>query len=247
MLTTVLIPLSIAYAGLVLWIISRYYAHCWVPVAPRQDGPRPYPLARAVRILLGIVHCFAFLAVIAWLPASIVIALSANGNPDWGAQVEILSGFRLDLARLPGVAASGFRDPVIDGTMTMTVDFLNGAQWLVFALGTEIKGILGVYVILQLRNIFAELSNGTPFKAANELRLRRIGIVLIVAYAAQPFWQFFMWGAVIGGIETNPEIFSLHSSFGMNGTALLLGLGLLAFSGAMREAGRLQEEQRLTI
>jgi hypothetical protein len=250
MVAVIVITFLTAYIGLLLWFISKHYMRFWVPVV--QPGPTGsqrgrYPWARAVRILLSITHFFAFVGVIWWFPFSLAMLLSSTGDPDWGAATSIPSGFTLNLAELPGVEATGFFNQTINGTMTMTVDVLTGVQWFIFSLGTEIKAILGVFVLLQLRNIFAELANGTPFKAANEKRLRRVGIVLLVAYAVEPFWQFFAWGAVIGSIDVIEEVFSLQAPFNLNGSALLLGLGLIAFSGAMREAEKLQAEQRLTI
>lgn len=237
----------IAYIGFLYWFIKYHYLPGWVAVVPAGSAPSRYRLARTVRMLLSFIHFFTFLAVLVWLPASLILFLSAQGKPDWGTEVSILSGFRLDLSQVPGAEASGLVDQTLSGRLTMQVDFLNGPQWLIFALATVVQGILGVFVIRQLRNIFAELSNGTPFRTANERRLRRIGIVLLVAYGVQPFWQFFMWGAVINGIDVDPDVLLLQAPFDFNGTALLLGLGLIAFSGAMREGEELESENRLTI
>lgn len=247
MFIPLVVIILIAYIVFLVWFISRRYLRWWVPVVPVDPKMQRYRLARTVRMLLTFVHFFTFLAVIIWLPAIIAMALSAQGNPEWGADFSILSGFRLDLGALPGAPVGGLLDQVIEGTTTIQARSLNGAQWLLFALGAELRGILSVFVILQLRNIFAELSNGTPFKTANERRLRRIGIVLLVAYAVQPFWLFFMWGAVINGIDIDGQAFSLQAPFDFNVTALFLGLGLIAFSGALREAEELETENRLTI
>jgi hypothetical protein len=152
MVAVIVITFLTAYIGLLLWFISKHYMRFWVPVV--QPGPTGsqrgrYPWARAVRILLSITHFFAFVGVIWWFPFSLAMLLSSTGDPDWGAATSIPSGFTLNLAELPGVEATGFFNQTINGTMTMTVDVLNGVQWFIFSLGTEIKAILGVFVLLQ--------------------------------------------------------------------------------------------------
>jgi hypothetical protein len=44
---------------------------------------------------------------------------------------------------------------------------------------TEIGGIVGLYVLIQLRALFASLVNGSSFTLENSGRIRKVGIAVI--------------------------------------------------------------------
>lgn len=237
----------VIYLAFLYWFISRVYLpRYWEPVASSSRAS-PYRLALAVRKILDALHAFAFVAVIAWLPLALIMAASAHGNPGWGAAMDVFSGFNIDLSRLPGVDISGLRNPVIHGKTALHIETFDAAQWLLFSLSQEARGIVVVYLILQLRNIFAALCNGEAFAAVNARRLKKIGVVILLSYSVAPLWQVFIWNSVIDGIEINSQAFMLYPAFAINLRALLAGAAVLVFAGVMNEAVQMREEQRLTV
>jgi hypothetical protein len=240
--------LLLLFGGLVFWFIRRVYlVNYYLPVAADDSSGGRYRLARGVRILLSILHGFAFLAVIAWLPLFLVVTISQYGNPEWGLDVSVYSGFRIDLAALPSVEAIGLRQPDISGRTMVDIDSSNRLALFLFAGSNLIFSIIVLYVVLQLRNIFVTLSTGEAFSTENVSRLTRVGYTVIAGYIAAPFMQYFGWGAVVNDISFSNEGIRLYPAYELNVPGMLIGLGVIVLAGVIKEAVALQDEQRLTV
>ncbi|MGD8339789.1 MAG: DUF2975 domain-containing protein [Gammaproteobacteria bacterium] len=244
----ILATAALLYAGLLFWFIRRVYLpRFYLPVSVTGDAGGRYRLARGVRIVLSFLHAFAFFAVISWMPFFVAMTMSQLGQPEWGIDVSVYSGFRIDVDELPSVEAAGLRDAVITGRSPLDIDSSNRLAWLVFAASNLVSSVIVLYVVLQLRNIFVRLSEGEAFAGDNVSRLRRVGITVIGAYLASPLVQYFAWGAVVDEISFTTDAIRLYPAFELNPIGMLIGLGALVLAGVIREAAELKEEQRLTV
>jgi hypothetical protein len=244
----VLITAAIAYASALFWFIRGVYLpRFYLSVPAAADPSGRYRLARAVRVILSFMHAIASFAVAAWLPLVVVITISQLNQPEWGLDVAVYSGFRVDLDQLPSVQANGLREAVISGKTMLDIDSSDQLAWFLFAATNFAAAIIVLYVLLQLRNIFVLLSQGDTFSPGNVSRLRRVGFTVIGAYVVAPLVQYFGWGAVVDGISFGTPGIELYRSFELSPAGIMIGLGVLVLAGVISEAAELREEQRLTV
>ena len=236
------------YIGALAWFINRVYLRrFYLRLDPGESRSERYRLAQGVRVVLSALHFFAFLAVIAWLPFSVLMTLSQTDNPAWGVDLDVYSGFTIDIDQLPSVEVTGLRDPVIAGKTDLRIDTSNRTAWMLFAVSNVVVSIIALYVLLQLRNIFVRLSSGEAFSIENASRLKRLGIAVISGFLAQPLVQYFGWGAVLEDISFNTTGIQLTAAYDWNLVGVLVGVGALVLSGVINEASDLKDEQQLTI
>jgi hypothetical protein len=233
------------YAGLLYLFVTRFYLLREVKLNPRTED-NPYRLARFVHGVLSVAHAFAFLAAIVWPPIWVATVLAQPDNNNL-MSMKIFSGFYLDLGQFPGLEVTGLRSNILNGTMEFRTDAFNLVQWFLYSVAREIRALLALFVILHLRNIFAAITNGDAFTYANAQRLKWIGVVVLAAYMLAPLWQYFIWAAVINGIDINTAGLTFSPAFDPSYRALFVGLVVLVLSGVLKEAVQLHEEQRLTI
>ena len=226
---------------------TRFYLRRQVKLSPAAKGDPRYALARQAHMLLSFLHWLFLVLVLFWIPLSLGLVLGSLAPGHTPGDLTILANLQLDLAQLEGVEASGISGQVIDGATELKIPAPNAASYFLFSAGALLKGVLGVYVLLQLRNIIASYCNGEPFTSNNSQRLRRIGWVLVAAYLVAPFWQFFFAQSVIEGISFSTPAISLRPAAGASLLGIFIGVGLLILAGVIREAEQLHDEQRLTI
>ena len=117
-------------------------------------------LTRAVKRTLDFLRFPIIAALIIWPLAVIGMAVGQSSNPDsWGVDISVFSGFALDLNQL-GVdlsTSAGVRDPVIKGESMLSIDTSSPTALYVFTFITELGGLVGLYILFQLRAVFAEL------------------------------------------------------------------------------------------
>jgi hypothetical protein len=247
-MTIVLIPALLVYGGLIYWFINRLYLpKYYARVIDTGSSGSTYRLAGTVRCILSILHGLLLLAAIAWPAVWVVMSLSQAGHALWGANVGVFSGFRLDLNLLPALEASGLRNQTISGKTLLNIDTHSHFAWQLFALSTYIKALVGLYVVLQLRNIFVSLSNGEIFAGINSMRLKKIAAAILAWQAVLPLIEYFGWGVVLKQISFSTQAIQLYPAFELNAIGVFTGLALLVLSGVMNEAVQMRDEQRLTI
>ena len=112
---------------------------------------------------------------------------------------------------------------------------------------TEISGIVGLYILIQLRALFAALVNGMSFALENSERIRKIGFVLIIWMLINPLLQYFGGELILTEYSLSVPGIQLNPAFDLNGAGIFIGLVLIVLSGVLNEAARMHEVQRLTI
>jgi len=105
--------------------------------------------------------------------------------------------------------------------------------------------LLVVWIVDQLRQVFRTLQHRDPFVAENAVRIRRMGIgvilIEIVRSGAVLFWSY----SASSLVAADGAPFVPATRFGS--PALLYGLIIMAVAEVFREGTRLKEEQSLTI
>jgi len=103
--------------------------------------------------------------------------------------------------------------------------------------------------VIQLANIFEDLSAGKVFEADSARRLRLVGLAVVVATLFDPVWQvlpIWIFRADVAVVGTRiPWLFFLWIKTNLG--LLLGGLLLLVVAEAFRIGHKLHEEQQLTV
>ena len=215
-----------------------------------MSGATQYPLARSVRRVLDVFRIIAIASLILWPLFVIVMIISQRSEPhSWGVDIGVFAHFNIDLKAFGQAAmeASGVRDPVISGKAMLNVDTSSLKALYLFTLLTEIGGIVGLYILLKIRALFAALENGLSFSQENSARIKQIGIATLTWALISPLLQYFGGRAILAEYALSAPGVHLSPAFSINGLALFMGIAMITLASVLDEATRLQELQTLTI
>ena len=208
------------------------------------------PLTRAVKRILDYLRVLTIAALVLWPLAVLVLSIGQSSDPDtWGVDIGFLSGFKADVSEFEGglIESAGVRDPVISGKAVINIDTSSLQVLYVFTAITEVGGIVGLYVLLQLRALFASLASGVSFAPENSLRIRKIGIVVIAWSLLHPLIQYFGGQVILKEYALNVPGFELHPAAELKVIGIIIGLVMIVLAGVLKEAADIYETQQLTI
>jgi hypothetical protein len=203
------------------------------------------PLARAVKRVLDFVRVIAFISLIAWPLVTLMITIGHSSIAEhWGIDISVFSSFNIDLDEFPeGTTQSkGVRDPKIRGKGLLSVDTSSLSAFYTFVLMMEVGGLVGFYMLLQLRAVFTSLAAGDNFDLKNSARIRRIGHVAIGWALTSPLLQYFGGQVILQEYSLNMPGIVLRPAFEVNG-----GMAMIVLSGVLNEAASINESHQLTI
>lgn len=208
------------------------------------------PLTRFVKRILDFFRIVAFISLILWPLFVVVMMIGQHSDPEsWGVDIGVFSAFMIDLdafAKGPS-EPTGVRDPSINGKAMLNIDTSSLRALYLFTAMTEIGGIVGLYVLIQLRALFASLVSGISFNPENSVHIKKIGFVVIAWSLINPLLQYFGGQAILTEYSLNVPGIELIPAFELNGMGLLIGVAMIVLSGVLKEAASLHEGQRLTI
>ena len=247
--TLLILSLAIlVYAGFIYWLFKRFkFKQIWLGPNPLNTVEINSPLAHFVKRCLDFFLILFLLISFAIPVITVVMAISQNEVPTWGIDINIFSGFTLNLSEITGIEAFGVRNQEFSAKGLVSIDTSNLYAWYLFVAVSQIVAVVAVYVIVQLRNMIFSLLANTPFNNENPQRIKKIGLVIIVWNLANPILQYFGWGAVVNEITFNNPGIQLYPAFEINVIGLLIGLMMLLLSGLLNEAKLIKQEQELTI
>lgn len=208
------------------------------------------PLTKVVKRILDFLRILAFISLILW--PLFVVAMTIGQYSDsgtWGVDIGVFSHFIIDLNAFAGDIAesAGVRDPVISGKATLNIDTSSLNALYLFTAITEIGGIVGLYILIQLRGLFATLVDGVSFTPENSGLIKKIGFVVIIWTFINPLLQYFGGRAILTEYSLNIPGIQLSPAFDLNGLGIFIGLALIVLSGILNEAAKMHEVQQLTI
>jgi len=206
--------------------------------------------ARVVKRALDFFRVIAFIALLAWPIFAIAASIGHASNSDtWGVDISVFSSIKIDLENTMGSVASpsGVRDPKIDGKAMLNIDTSSLSAFYVFVVLTEIGGIVGLYILLQLRTVFAALANGDNFAKGNAELIRRVGIVATTWALIGPILQFLGGRMILQEYALGISGIELAPAFELSGLAIFTSVSMLVLAGVLREATDIHETQQLTI
>lgn len=208
------------------------------------------PLTRIVKRILDVFRLLILALIIIWPIAVIAMTIGHNSDPDtWGVDIDVFSRFQINLAELPVTidAESGVRQPTIGGQTAVKIDTTSLSAFYTAAVMTEIGAFIGLYIITQLRALFASLLKGLSFSRQNSGYIKRIGIVFIGWSLINPFFQYFGGKMILSEYALGVPGIELHPAFEIPIFGVVVGLTLLVFAALLDEAANIQETQELTI
>ena len=208
------------------------------------------PLARVVKRILDFVRVLVFISLILWPLMAIVMTIGHSSQPDtWGVDIGVFSSFDIDLSEFPAdmTRSGGVRDPKIDGKGVLNIDTSSLSALYLFVVMMEIGGIVGFYMLLQIRAVFASLAAGDNFESKNSARIKKIGYIAIGWALLNPLLQYFGGQAILREYSLDVPGVVLRPAFELNGGAIFIGLALIVLSGVLNEAARINESHQLTI
>jgi hypothetical protein len=208
------------------------------------------PLTRVVKRILDLFRILAIASLILWPLFVVIVTVGHFSQPEtWGVDIGVFARFIIDLSAIAGdvTSSSGVRDPIISGKAMLNIDTSSLHALYLFTAITELGGIVGLYVLIQLRALFASLVDGASFTSENFGRIRKIGVVVIGWALISPLLQYFGGQAILAEYSLNVAGIQLSPAFDLNGLGILIGLAMIVLSGVLNEAASMQELQELTI
>jgi len=208
------------------------------------------PLTRVIKRILDVFRIVALISLVLWPTFVIVMVFSQQSHPEtWGVDIGVLSRFSIDLNAFGGdiTGSTGVRDPTISGKAVLNIDTSSLNALYLFTAIAEIGGIFGLYILLQLRALFASLVRGLPFSPENSGRIRKIGFAMIGWTAFNPILLYFGGKAILAEYALNVPGIQLSPAIQLNGAGAFIGLAMLVLARVLSEAARVHETQRLTI
>jgi hypothetical protein len=166
-----------------------------------------------------------------------------------GAYMDIPVAVRLEAQTVPAVApslgieAAELRDVRGEGLMKFPPP--NRAVLAAVALGAMAALALVLWVLLQLRGVVRTLAAGTPFVAANAVRIRRIGYAIILGNLASFGVGYLTSTQMMRHFVAEGLSFDVRPE--LNFVALGSGLVILVLAEVFRIGTRLEEDQAMTI
>ncbi|HHU52003.1 MAG TPA: DUF2975 domain-containing protein [Firmicutes bacterium] len=104
---------------------------------------------------------------------------------------------------------------------------------------------VSLFILYQLRKIFSNLVKEEPFVKENVLRVRKIGVIVLVGAVLQSIVEYLIGYFVVQHVMI--QGMRLVPDFGLNFPALLAGLSVLVLAEVLKEGTEIKEDQNLTI
>ena len=105
--------------------------------------------------------------------------------------------------------------------------------------------VIIMWVLYQLRAVFATLRAGTPFVGANAIRIRWIGIAIIAGEVLKSFVVGLEHYYVMTHFASDGLIFG--TSFEIQGVTIIVGFTVIVISEVFRMGTLLEQDQPLTV
>jgi len=208
------------------------------------------PLSKIIKRILDACRILAFAGLILWPLLVAGLAIGRISHPEsWGVDIGVFSGFVIDLGQLQADTSDsvGVRNPQISGKAVLSIDTSSKSALYLFAVITELGGIVGLYVLLQLRAVFASLVSGTKFSIENSQRIKKIGFVIIAWAFVNPILQYFGGRAILNEYAISTPVIQLNPAFELSLMAIFIGSAMIVLSGVLNEATKIHQDQQLTI
>jgi len=204
-----------------------------------------------VKRFLDFLRVFFLAVAVIWPITVMVVGLNIPSDPaQRHADVSVFTSFHInsdvstDSATTPGNAGervmSGRGEVRLNNTKSRLSWYLSGAI-------SEILLLVFLYGLLAMRRLFASLTEGSTFTDQNAERLRKIGYVFIGFHVVSPVLQYFGSRMMLQDIAFNVPGIELFPAFELNIGGLFAGFAIIVFSGVLREANSIHQDQSLTI
>ena len=244
----ILLPVLCIYIGLLYWIYRHFNVKgIWQGEGIALIQVIEKPIFTMVKGVLDFFFVFFIIIAIIIAPITLILSLSQGSSATWGVDISIFSGFRMNLDAISGIDVTGLRNPELSGKTFISIDTANITAFYLFMLSQAALTLAGLYGVSQIRSLVISLKNGNAFCTENAIRLKRVGLLVIVWNIISPLCQYVAWGAVINTIHFSNNGLQLFPAFEFDVMAIFIGAMMVILSDLFLEATVISQEQRLTI
>jgi DUF2975 family protein len=207
-----------------------------------------YRKSRVVRALTAMVSiaffglCAGGALVLIGAPVARLIAPD-NREWEWGLPVPLTVRDSAAVSTSWGPAHLSLED--LRGSIKLPIAQL---PWSVFVLlwaHTAMGGALLLLLLHHLRRIFQRVRDGAPFDAQNALRLRWVGLLLLIFALFNGFSEFVTAHALRRGLSSGTIAIRTGLHFDLQ--LVFVSLALIALGEVFRRGTELETEQSLVI
>ncbi len=183
----------------------------------------------------------------------LVLIAAALFNPDEGLSIDIIGyasdvdGSALSVVTRDGVPGEVEFENNVRLKITLPDEHWESRVGLIVLAGIGLFLVMGLflYLVRQLRAILWSVDAGDPFIAENAVRLRVVGILILLGGFVGSLSEFAMSG--YADVVLRPEGFNLNGHLHFNMSALISGLCIIVLSEVFRHGTKMREEQELTV
>lgn len=207
-------------------------------------------LTQTVKRALDILRVFAIACLILWPLAVLGMVAGQASHPEsWGVDIDVYSAIAINLDELTVAAtdSSGVRAPNLSGKASLSIDTSSTKALVMFTLITELGGIVALYVLIQLRAVFAALVAGENFVHGNASRIKKVGFIVIAWAFAQPPLQYLSSQVILSEYSLAVPGIQLFPAFEFHPMALFIGVALMILAGVLKEAAGMRDDLELTV
>ena len=211
-----------------------------------MEAYRPDRVVRVLTALVSIAYFGLGILGALVLIAAPLVKLLTDGDPDW------IWGLRVP-ASVPEAEATVLttwgpaRLEVEDvrGVLRLPLSML--PWWLVAVLWAHAAVVFALILLFlhHLRRIFQRVRAGAPFDAANALRLRWLGLLLLAVAVVNGVAELVTSRAVRAGLSSGS--ITVPRGLHVDLSAVLVALVLVALAEIFRRGAELEDEQSLVV
>ena len=207
---------------------------------------RPDRVVRVLTTLITVVF-YGLLSVAAlMLIATPALKLFAAGDREWEWGVPVPVVIQDTEVTVQSRWGSGSLE-VDDARGSLRLPIAMLPWWLFALLWTHAAAAVGLTVLFlhHLRRIFQRVRDGIPFDAANAMRLRRLGMVLLALALLNGVAELVVTLAVRGQLSDGNVI--VPAAIPIDMSLVFVGLVLIALAEIFRRGAELEDEQSLVV
>lgn len=247
-LIVILLPALALYIATLYWLYKRLDIKAtWqgsnIELIHDIDKPM-FNFTKRLLDLFTVLLLFIFIII---PPVTVILGLSQNSSPNWGIDINIFSGFSLNLTELQSIKVTGLRNPEISGKTLIAIDTSNTFAFYLFMSLQYAMAIAGLYAVSQIRLLMISLKKGNSFSIENASRIKRVGYLVVAWNMLSPIFQYFAWGSIVNSIHFNNSGINLYPAFEFDILAVFIGIMMIILANLFVEASIISQEQRLTI
>jgi len=204
---------------------------------------RADPVIRLLTVIVSVFYRVAWVFGVVLIVAVTALELFAGTEMRQELSIGVTTTVHLEDQKI-GTAWGGSLGLKMDEAKgSLRVPIASAPVWFRLAayFGLSLIFALFLQFLFHLRELFRRVRAGTPFDERNATTLRWLGLLLILIETTASAYSFLLAQLVLRAMS--PPSVPVTSSYSMDGTAIFVGLVLLALAEIFRRGAELEDEQ----